>query len=52
MNDLTFVVQVDATDVHAGELYVLADDPGEDHNVFKDISDDITAKMANLTDVS
>lgn len=52
MNDLTFVVQVNATDIHAGELYMLADDPGEDQNVFKNISDNITANMANLTDVS
>lgn len=25
------------TDVHAGELYMLADDPGEDRNVYSDL---------------
>ncbi|XP_077387522.1 iduronate 2-sulfatase isoform X2 [Festucalex cinctus] len=28
--------QVNVSDVHAGELYMLADDPGEDENVYRD----------------
>ncbi|XP_061542367.1 iduronate 2-sulfatase [Phycodurus eques] len=28
--------QVNVSDVHAGELYMLADDPGEDNNVYDD----------------
>lgn len=46
------MMQVNGTDVHAGELYILADDPGEDNNVYKLISENLTAKMANVTDVS
>uniref|UniRef100_A0A3P8WNY8 Iduronate 2-sulfatase n=1 Tax=Cynoglossus semilaevis TaxID=244447 RepID=A0A3P8WNY8_CYNSE len=34
-NPKTF--QVNVTDVHAGELYMLADDPGEDRNVYSDL---------------
>lgn len=45
-------MQVNVTDVHAGELYMLADDPGEDNNVYKLISDNVMTKMANITDVS
>lgn len=44
-------MQVNTTDFHAGELYMLADDPGEDYNVFKRIYDNVT-KMAGMTDVS
>lgn len=50
--DLLCVMQVNGTDVHAGELYVLAGDPGEDNNVYKLISENIMTKMANVTDVS
>lgn len=46
------MVQVNSTDIHAGELYMLADDPGEDHNFFKNISDGIMANIASVTDVS
>lgn len=47
-----FLIQVNVTDVHAGELYMMADDPGEDHNVYELISDNVITKMANLTNVS
>lgn len=49
---LIFLIQVNVTDVHAGELYMMADDPGEDHNVYELISDNVLTKMANLTNVS
>lgn len=45
-------MQPNTSDIHAGEVYVLEDDPGEDHNIYKFISDKTAAKLANLTDVS
>lgn len=44
--------QVNTTDLHAGELYMLADDPREDKNVYKDIFPNMTMKMAQVSDVS
>eukprot|EP00064_Thunnus_orientalis_P022726 superscaffoldBa00007929_g22942 len=41
--------QVNVTDVHAGELYMLADDPGQDKNVYDDSDHSvIMRKMTNL----
>uniref|UniRef100_A0A3Q0TBN7 Iduronate 2-sulfatase n=1 Tax=Amphilophus citrinellus TaxID=61819 RepID=A0A3Q0TBN7_AMPCI len=45
-NPKTF--QVNVSDVHAGELYLLADDPDQDKNVY----DDYMRKTANLPHVS
>lgn len=45
-------MQLNTSDIHAGEIYMLEDDPGEDHNVYKLISDKMLAQLANLTDVS
>lgn len=45
------VMQVNVTDVHAGELYMLADDPGEDDNIYKLISDNVMTKLASTTAV-
>lgn len=45
-------MQPNTSDIHAGEVYMLGDDPGEDHNVYKLIFDKTVAKLANLTDVS
>ncbi|XP_034739907.1 iduronate 2-sulfatase isoform X2 [Etheostoma cragini] len=46
-NPKTF--QVNVTDVHAGELYLLADDPGQDNNVFSDFEASVMlTKMAIL----
>lgn len=45
-------MQPNTSDIHAGEVYMLEDDPGEDHNVYKLISDKMVAKLANPTDVS
>lgn len=45
--------QVNVTDVHAGELYMLADDPGQDRNVYSDADHrGIMKKMAHLPHVS
>ncbi|XP_058504889.1 iduronate 2-sulfatase [Solea solea] len=41
-NPKTF--QVNVTDVHAGELYMLADDPGEDKNVYSDLEQSVVIK--------
>ncbi|KAG9272186.1 iduronate 2-sulfatase [Astyanax mexicanus] len=30
--------QANLTDIHAGELYVLTDDPGQDHNIFDEFT--------------
>lgn len=46
------MMQVNVTDVHAGELYMLAEDPNEDNNVYKLISENLMTKMANVTNVS
>ena len=43
-------MQINITDVHAGELYILSEDPGEDNNVYNLIADNIMTKMA-VTDV-
>lgn len=41
------------SDVHAGELYMLADDPGQDRNVYKDSDHSgMMRKMRNLPPVS
>ncbi|XP_062250019.1 iduronate 2-sulfatase [Platichthys flesus] len=46
-NPKTF--QVNVTDVHAGELYMLADDPGQDKNVYSDTDHSvIMRKMTSL----
>ncbi|XP_032366759.1 iduronate 2-sulfatase isoform X2 [Etheostoma spectabile] len=46
-NPKTF--QVNVSDVHAGELYLLADDPGQDNNVFSDFEASVMlTKMASL----
>lgn len=42
-------MQPNTSDIHAGELYMVEDDPGEDHNVYQLISDKMVAKLANLT---
>lgn len=44
---------MNVSDVHAGELYMLADDPGQDKNVYS-VSDHsvMMRKMAGLPDVS
>ncbi|TWW55852.1 Iduronate 2-sulfatase [Takifugu flavidus] len=44
--------QPNTSDIHAGELYMVEDDPGEDHNVYQLISDKMVAKLANLTTAS
>ncbi|CAB1447474.1 unnamed protein product [Pleuronectes platessa] len=44
-NPKTF--QVNVTDVHAGELYMLADDPGQDKNVYSD--EDHSVIMRKMT---
>eukprot|EP00066_Takifugu_rubripes_P005812 XP_003970139.1 PREDICTED: iduronate 2-sulfatase [Takifugu rubripes] len=49
-NPTTF--QPNTSDIHAGELYMVEDDPGEDHNVYQLISDKMVAKLANLTTAS
>lgn len=43
-------MQVNVTNIHAGELYMSACDPDEDNNIYKDAINNGT-KMA-LTDVS
>ncbi|XP_040904198.1 iduronate 2-sulfatase isoform X3 [Toxotes jaculatrix] len=41
--------QVNVSDVHAGELYMLADDPGEDNNTYSDSDhSEVMKKMASL----
>ncbi|XP_029369006.1 iduronate 2-sulfatase [Echeneis naucrates] len=46
-NPKTF--QVNVSDVHAGELYMLADDPGQDNNIYSDIDHRVMMKkMAGL----
>ncbi|KAM8848424.1 iduronate 2-sulfatase [Synchiropus picturatus] len=40
--------QVNLTDVHAGELYMLADDPGEDRNIYEDSLHGVLLKMTSL----
>ncbi|XP_039669390.1 iduronate 2-sulfatase isoform X2 [Perca fluviatilis] len=46
-NPKTF--QLNISDVHAGELYMLADDPGQDNNVYSDfLSGEMLTKMASL----
>uniref|UniRef100_A0A3Q3JML2 Iduronate 2-sulfatase n=1 Tax=Monopterus albus TaxID=43700 RepID=A0A3Q3JML2_MONAL len=49
-NPKTF--QVNVSDVHAGELYVLADDPTEDNNVYSDFDHSVMKNMASLPPVS
>uniref|UniRef100_A0A665TC34 Iduronate 2-sulfatase n=1 Tax=Echeneis naucrates TaxID=173247 RepID=A0A665TC34_ECHNA len=50
-NPKTF--QVNVSDVHAGELYMLADDPGQDNNIYSDIDHRVMMKkMAGLPHVS
>ncbi|XP_040904199.1 iduronate 2-sulfatase isoform X4 [Toxotes jaculatrix] len=45
--------QVNVSDVHAGELYMLADDPGEDNNTYSDSDhSEVMKKMASLPHVS
>lgn len=40
-------VQVNLTDVHARELYMVSSDPGEDHNVYVSREDELMlSKMA------
>lgn len=46
---LMILMQLNTSDIHAGELYILEDDPGEDNNVYKFLSDKVAAKLANLT---
>ncbi|XP_026186257.1 iduronate 2-sulfatase isoform X2 [Mastacembelus armatus] len=46
-NPKTF--QVNVSDVHAGELYILADDPSEDNNVYSDFENSaLMKKMSSL----
>ncbi|XP_037636548.1 iduronate 2-sulfatase [Sebastes umbrosus] len=46
-NPKTF--QVNVLDVHAGELYMLADDPGQDENIYSDSDHSVMmTKMASL----
>ncbi|XP_073343334.1 iduronate 2-sulfatase [Pagrus major] len=46
-NPKTF--QVNVSDVHAGELYMVADDPGQDKNIYSDSDHSvIMTKMASL----
>ncbi|XP_056239565.1 iduronate 2-sulfatase [Seriola aureovittata] len=46
-NPKTF--QVNVSDVHAGELYMLADDPGQDNNIYSDSDHSVMMKkMASL----
>ncbi|KAM4733039.1 iduronate 2-sulfatase [Anableps anableps] len=41
--------QVNASDVHGGELYMLADDPGQDKNIYSDLDHSmVMKKMASL----
>lgn len=42
-------MQPNTSDIHAGELYMVEDDPGEDHNVYNLLSDKMAAKLVNLT---
>uniref|UniRef100_A0A8D3BV18 Iduronate 2-sulfatase n=1 Tax=Scophthalmus maximus TaxID=52904 RepID=A0A8D3BV18_SCOMX len=50
-NPQTF--QVNVSDVHAGELYMLADDPGQDKNVYSDSDHSVLMKkMTPLPHVS
>lgn len=44
---------MNVTDVHAGELYMLADDPGQDKNVYEDSQHSVMMrKMNHLPPVS
>lgn len=53
MDPIFSPVQVNLSDVHAGELYMLASDPGEDNNVYNDSDAAVMmTKMAGLSDVS
>uniref|UniRef100_A0A8C5DBB5 Iduronate 2-sulfatase n=1 Tax=Gouania willdenowi TaxID=441366 RepID=A0A8C5DBB5_GOUWI len=50
-NPATF--RVNLTDIHAGELYMMADDPTQDHNIYNEIKQSVMMrKMANLPHVS
>lgn len=40
--------QVNVSDVHGGELYMLADDPGQDKNIYGDLDHSVRMKMASL----
>ncbi|XP_035983410.1 iduronate 2-sulfatase [Fundulus heteroclitus] len=41
--------QVNVSDVHGGELYMLADDPGQDNNIYSDLDHSmVKKKMAGL----
>ncbi|KAM9834385.1 iduronate 2-sulfatase [Syngnathus typhle] len=40
--------QINTSDVHGGELYVIADDPGEDNNIYDDHGPHSMMKMKNM----
>ncbi|KAM7389019.1 hypothetical protein PAMP_023019 [Pampus punctatissimus] len=44
-NPKTF--QVNVSDVHAGELYMLADDPGQNNNIYDEFDHSVMRKMIN-----
>lgn len=47
------VLQVNVSDVHAGELYIHEDDPGEDTNVYSDFDhSQMMRKMTSLPQVA
>uniref|UniRef100_A0A3Q2TTF8 Iduronate 2-sulfatase n=1 Tax=Fundulus heteroclitus TaxID=8078 RepID=A0A3Q2TTF8_FUNHE len=43
--------QVNVSDVHGGELYMLADDPCQDNNIYSDLDHSMVKKMAGLPHV-
>lgn len=48
----TLRLQVNVSDVHAGELYILEDDPGEDANVYSEFDhSQMMRKMTSLPQV-
>lgn len=50
---LCFSIQVNITDIHAGELYMMEDDPGQDTNIYSDFDHSLVMrKMGSLSQVS
>lgn len=53
VSSIPLSIQVNVSDVHAGELYMSADDPGQDKNIFNNSDySEIMRKTASLPQVS
>lgn len=53
VSSIPLSIQVNVSDVHAGELYMSADDPSQDKNIFNNSDySEIMRKTASLPQVS